>query len=150
MPNRTLHVPKFTTLEQQAQHEVEITASELGARLLRNNVGACMTDDGRMIRFGLGNTSKRINDFTKSSDLIGITKVTITPEMVGKTVGVFTAIEVKPPSFKIRDKYPEKSRERAQSNFHNFVRQFGGFAGFARNADDLKHIMNHFMEWLKS
>jgi hypothetical protein len=30
-----------------------------------------------------------------SSDLIGVTRVTITPEMVGRTVAVFTAVEVK-------------------------------------------------------
>ena len=30
-----------------------------------------------------------------SSDLIGVTRITVTPEMVGKTVAVFTAVEVK-------------------------------------------------------
>lgn len=136
------------TPEQIAQDDVELAAPRQGCRLLRNNNGACQTEDGRQIRFGLGNTSKRVNQQIKSSDLIGITEVVITPEMVGKKVGIFTAIEVKPDGFKVKTQYREGSREWAQENFCQFVRNMGGFAGFATSGKDLKNIIQHFKNWL--
>lgn len=136
------------TPEQESQKEVRLTATSLGLRLLRNNSGAYKTDEGNWVSFGLGNESTRINKEMKSSDLIGITPVVITPEMVGKTVGVFTAIEVKPISFKIKDDYPKGSREWAQKNFTDWVRSLGGFSGFARNGADVTHVINHFKNWL--
>ncbi|AUR84418.1 hypothetical protein NVP1055O_42 [Vibrio phage 1.055.O._10N.286.55.E9] len=138
------------TPEKEAEKGVLLAAPSLQCRLLRNNNGAVEVD-GRFIRFGLGNTSKRISDESKSSDYIGVTKVVITQEMVGKTVGVITAIEVKPKGFNIfRLDFPKKSREAAQLNFLNFIREMGGFAGFATSGADLKTIINHYMKWLKS
>lgn len=101
------------------------------------------------MRFGLGNISERISKKSKSSDLIGITVVEVTQEMVGKKVGIFTAIEVKPKGFKVKVKYNPKSREHAQEHFCQFVRNMYGFAGFATSGDDLRHIINHFTDWLK-
>ncbi|AWY02833.1 hypothetical protein [Alteromonas phage JH01] len=140
----------MATPEQVAQDDVELAAPSCNCRLLRNNSGALKDSEGRTVRFGLGNISKRVNDQSKSSDLIGITEVVITPEMVGKKVGIFTAIEVKPPGFKVREKYPPKSREAAQERFLQFVRGKGGFGGFATSGEDLKHVLNHFISWLKS
>ena len=140
---------KKATPEQVAQDDVELAAPSCNSRLLRNNNGACVTEDGRQLRFGLGNISKRVNKNSKSSDLIGITVVEITPEMVGKKIGVFTAIEVKPVGFKVKEKYRENSREWAQENFCSFVRSLGGFSGFATSGEDLKHIINHYINWLK-
>jgi len=138
------------TPEKEAEKEVLLAAPSLQCRLLRNNNGAVEVD-GRFIRFGLGNISKRISDMMKSSDYIGVTKVVITQEMVGKTVGVITAIEVKPKGFNIfRLDFPKQSREFAQLNFLNFIREFGGFAGFVTSGDDLKTIINHYLKWLKS
>ncbi len=62
-----------------------------------------------------------------SSDRIGITPVTVTPEMVGMTLGVFTAIEVKTAAGKVSE---------AQHNFIDQVRAAGGFATVARSADE--------------
>lgn len=138
------------TPEKKAEMSVLETAPLLNCRLLRNNNGAVEVD-GRHIRFGLGNTSKRVSDESKSSDYIGITTITITPEMVGKQVGIITAIEVKPRGFNIfKMNFNKKSREYAQLNFLNFIRNFGGFAGFATSGDDLKVIINHYISWLKS
>lgn len=136
------------TPEQESQKEVRLIATSLGLRLLRNNCGVAEID-GRFIRFGLGNESKRIGDEFKSSDLIGITPITITPEMVGKQVGIFTAIEVKPKGFKVRQ-FNKKSREHAQEKFLTFVRENGGFSGFAASGDDLTNIIEHYKKWLKS
>lgn len=68
------------------------------------------------------------------SDLFGITPVVITPEMVGTTVGVFTALEVKSPTGKV-------SKE--QSQFIQAVRKNGGIAGVVRSVDDLSSLIGH-------
>lgn len=138
------------TPEQQAQQEVCLAAASLNMRLLRNNRGACKDQHGNYIYYGLGNKKKKkgeIDDFL-SSDEIGITMVTITPEMVGKTVGIFTAVEVKPKGFKVRA-FKIGSRERGQQNFLEWVVSMGGFAGFATCSDDLNGIVQHFINWLK-
>lgn len=141
---------KMSTPEQLAQDDVELAAPSCDCRLLRNNNGSLKNDEGRWVRFGLGNISKRVSEKSKSSDLIGITVVEITPEMVGKKVGIFTAIEVKPVGFKVKETYHKNSREFAQENFNQFVRNHFGFSGFATSGDDLRHIIGHFTRWLKS
>jgi len=104
---------------------------------MRNNSGAFTDATGRLIRFGLGNISKEHNDNMKSSDLIGITTMVVTPEMVGKTIGVFTAFEVKGSDWKPgRD----KKREKAQENFINWVRLKGGISSFISSIDEFKNI----------
>lgn len=74
--------------ENSVMQKIRLDAVAEGARLFRNNVGLFDTLDGRKIRTGL---------CVGSSDLIGWTEVTITPEMVGRKVAVFTAVEVKAP-----------------------------------------------------
>lgn len=140
----------MTTPEQQAQEEVSLAAASLNMRLLRNNRGAFKDDYGNYIWYGLGNKKKargEIDDF-KSSDLIGITTITITADMVGKQIGVFTAVEVKPKGFKIRN-FKTGSHEKGQLNFLEWVVRMGGFAGFATSKNDLHHIWQHFDNWLK-
>lgn len=91
-------------------------------RLFRNNVGTgyqgkvatlngkrCIIEP-RFITFGL---------CVGSSDLIGWTEVEITPDMVGKKVAVFTAVEVKIGKRKTTD---------LQNNFINTVLFAGGIA----------------------
>lgn len=125
--------------ESTISQEVQIQAPHHGCILMRNNSGACIDETGRMIRYGLGNISKKYTDQIKSSDLIGITKVLITSEMVGTTLGVFTAIEVKKEAWKDTKKLDK--RESAQLNFINWVKALGGFAGFANNIDKLPTIL---------
>lgn len=68
-----------------------------------------------------------------SSDLIGWTTIEITPDMVGKTVPVFTAVEVK----------AEGGRTSAeQQNFIRVVRAAGGFAGIAHNVAEALEILD--------
>lgn len=55
-------------------------------RLFRNSVGVGYSETGQVIRFGL---------CVGSSDLIGWESIVITPEMVGKKLAIFTALEVK-------------------------------------------------------
>jgi hypothetical protein len=124
--------------ESQVTKEVLIKASERGMLLLRNNSGVARESDPttgkqRVVRYGLGNESKRINDKFKSSDLIGISPVVITPDMVGKTLGVFTAVEVKKEGWA----YKGTSREVAQNNFLDKIRKMGGYGFFINDVADL-------------
>ncbi len=125
--------------ESTVQQEIQIQAKYYDCILMRNNSGAFKDETGRLIRFGLNNVSKQHNDNSKSSDLIGITKIVITPEMVGQTIGVFTAIEVKKEDWN-PDKKLDK-RERAQNNFINWVKINGGIAGFANSISKLHEIL---------
>ena len=113
--------------ETAVQNRVRLEASRAGCRLWRNNVGAVWTDDGTFIRYGLCNDSKPMNDRTKSSDLIGIRPVLITPGHVGRVIGQFLAREVKYADWKFRG----IDRENGQLNFMLLVASLGGDAQFA-------------------
>lgn len=125
--------------ESQVQQEIQMHAMHFKCTLMRNNSGACLDDTGRLVRYGLGNISKKHQENSASSDLIGITQVTITPEMVGQTIGVFTAIEVKKEAWNPSKKLD--AHERAQNNFMEWVKSLGGIAGFANSLDNLKDIL---------
>ena len=113
------------TTENGVQQRVRIEASRNGGRLWRNNCGV-HEQDGRFIRYGLCNDSARINRSMKSSDLIGITPVTITEEHVGTIVGRFTAVEVKKPGWTYRG----TEREQAQLKFIKLINLLGGVGRF--------------------
>jgi hypothetical protein len=122
--------------ESTVQQEVQMRAMYYSCTLMRNNNGACVDETGRLVRYGLGHTSPK-QQF-KSADLIGITKMVITPEMVGKTIGVFTAIEVKKEEWNCNKKLDD--HEIKQQSFLQWVITNGGFAGFANSVDSLKDI----------
>lgn len=124
-------------LEDQIDAEVIQAAPAYGCILLRNNSGAMKDATGRLVRYGLGNDSKQRNAVFASSDRIGITSVVITQEMVGQTIGVFTAIEMKREGWTFKG----DRREVAQQNFINWVLKAGGYAGFANCIDDLRRIL---------
>lgn len=126
--------------ESAVQADIRIAASrDHGAPLWRNNSGAMQDDQGRHVRFGLGNDSQALNKKWKSADLIGIRPVLIEQHHVGKTIGQFLAVEVKEPGWTLR---PSDKRAAAQSNFLNSVASFGGAAGFAQSVNDFKRILN--------
>lgn len=113
--------------ESVVQQQAMLYMARMGGHAWRNNVGACVDDTGRQIRYGLANTSASMNQEIKSSDVIGVTPVLITPAHVGQTLGVFTALECKPSNWKW---YPSDKRAPAQAKFHDIVRSAGGYAGF--------------------
>lgn len=82
--------------------------------------------DGRVIKYGL---------CKGSSDLIGWTPVKITPDMVGSSLAVFTAIEVKAPGEKLR---PE------QKNFINAVIHSGGIAACVFDESELTSVLRRY------
>ena len=115
--------------ETNLQQLIRLATSKAGAKLFRNNCGGFKDHTGRWISFGVANPG--------GSDLIGWTPVTITPDMVGKKIAVFTAIEVKTPTGKIR---PE------QTNFIDRVRLDGGIAGIARSTTDAIQLTNQYAQ----
>lgn len=122
-------------IEAPVVERVMMEASKLGLRLLRNNRGMFYTlDKKRMVRAGL--------EADGASDLIGITTITITPEMVGQKIGVFTAVEVKKPEWK----KPSGETEEQQENFINQVRKRGGIAFFINNHEKLKTLLDNSLE----
>ena len=113
--------------ETRVQADARVAASAAGGILWRNNVGAAVDiHTGRPVRYGLANDSKKVNKQTKSSDLVGITPTLITPAMVGKIVGIFTAVECKAEGWE----YSGTPEEAAQLNYINIVKAHGGLGGF--------------------
>ena len=108
--------------EQQIQQHIRLTCSAGATRLFRNNTGTLRDQHGRPVSFGL---------CKGSADLIGWRTVTITPEMVGQQVAVFTSIEVKTPTGRVK---PE------QQQWLDAVQAAGGIAGVARSVEDALRI----------
>jgi hypothetical protein len=105
--------------ETNIQRLIQLELSKCGVLTFRNNVGVLKNTAGIPIKFGVGNPG--------GSDLIGIVPTVVTPEMVGNTVGIFAAIEVKTPTGK-----PTKE----QLNFIEVVLKNGGIAGICRSPTD--------------
>lgn len=124
--------------ENPVQSLVSLEASRMGLLPMRNNVGACTDKTGRLIRYGLMNDSKQLNEQFKSSDLIAVTPVRIEPWMVGRTVGVFTALECKRTDWRFSMNDPHTA---AQWRFHDLVRRNAGFAGFVQGPEDIRKVL---------
>lgn len=121
------------TSEQAVSNAVRLEAAQKGTILWRNNVGCAIDQRGNNVRYGLCNDSKRLNTSVKSSDLIGIKPVLITPEMVGSTIGQFIAREVK----KSQWVYKGTDREKAQYKFLEIVTGKGGDAKFCNGVGSI-------------
>ena len=110
-----------TTLQQQIRLAL---GTHPQTRLFRNQVGSLPDPrTGRLVTFGLARGS---------ADLIGWRTITITPDMVGHRLAVFTSIEVKTLTGRVR---PE------QTAWLEAVRGAGGIAGVARSVEDALRIV---------
>ena len=117
--------------EDVVQSQLRIKAASSGWLLWRNNVGA-FRNGRRYVRYGLANDSKQLNSFIKSSDLIGLRPVCVTPDMLGATIGQFVAIEVKSPGWELQQ---QDDHTQAQRRFLDLVRSKGGYAKFNTGGD---------------
>ena len=102
---------------------VQISASQEGCRLFRNNNGKLKDRTGMWITYGL---------CPGSADLIGWTPVQVTADMVGKTIAIFTAVEVKTEKGVV---------EELQENFINTVNGSGGISFVARSEEDFVKLL---------
>ena len=110
--------------EGDIMRTIQLDLANGPVRLLRNNAGMLKNQAGNIVRFGVGGVG--------GSDLLGWRTITITPDMVGQSVAVFAAIEVKTPQGRVT---PE------QQNFIDRVAHFGGLAGVARSTEDARQIL---------
>ena len=110
------------TSEQTIQQHIRLACSKGNCRLFRNNTGTLRDQHGRPVQFGL---------CKGSADLIGWHTVVVTPEMVGQTVAIFTSIEVKTPTGRVR---PEQQQWLAA------VQAAGGIAAVARSVADFERL----------
>lgn len=133
-------------LEDEVEELIVLDASQtFNSDLWRNNSGGRNTPDEGYLRWGLGNISKKWNEKLASSDEIGGTPVLITPEMVGKTIFVFTSIEVKKEGWK----YTGIKNEPQQKNWIDLIKGRGGIAGFASSVDEYRQIVKDYLRSLK-
>jgi hypothetical protein len=113
------------TSEQHIQQHIRLACSTGPVRLFRNNTGVLRDHHGRPVSFGL---------CKGSADLIGWTTRTITAEMVGHQVAVFTSIEVKTATGRLT---PEQKQWLAA------VETAGGIAGVARSVADAEALLRN-------
>lgn len=92
-------------------------------------MGVLPDRNGRTVAYGLGSEGGRAMPGT--SDAIGLHAITITGNMVGRQVAVFTAIEAK----------DKADLTDAQRRFLLAVHGLGGIAGCARSLDDARAIL---------
>jgi hypothetical protein len=104
--------------------------------LFRNNVGTGW--QGRMQRMTDGSVLLRdprpLNAglHVGSADLIGMQRITITPEMVGREITCFVSLECKSATGRPR---PE------QIQWADFCRKFGARAGIVRSVADAEAVL---------
>lgn len=128
-----LTVPRKGVSESAVQSAVRLEAAENNVWFTRNNVGVLKNDKGVPVRYGLCNSSPQENKVCKSSDLIGIKPLLITPDMIGSTVGQFIARETK----RVDWQWSGNEHEQAQLNFLNLVVSLGGDAAFCNGVGSL-------------
>ena len=126
--------------EDWAQAQDRMAAARAGGLLWRNNVGALKTKEVHVcpacqfrfevarppLRWGVCNDSSKLNAKLKSSDLIGIKPVLITPQHVGTIIGQFAAVEEKKPGWV----WKGDAHEQAQAAFGSLVVKAGGHFEF--------------------
>lgn len=121
--------------ESATTSHIRLAAAKLNCPLWRNNCGGFYDNQGRFVRYGLGSEAK-----LASSDFIGICPTVITSDMVGQTVGVFLAVEMKADNWHLNtnDKHIMQ-----QKQFIDIVQQYGGLSGFATCVDDFYRIIKY-------
>ena len=95
--------------------------------IVREENGFITLSNYRRVHFGL---------MVGSGDLIGWRSVVVTPEMVGKKIGVFLSLETKGTAGKT-----DKVRKQKQENWRDVINQSGGIAGIVRNVSEAIHVI---------
>lgn len=120
--------------ESDIQSQIQIALSQAGFYNLRVNSGQfwggeVLSHDGQMLL--LKHPTKIMGAVAGTSDIIGCVPVVITPDMVGQTVAIFAACEVKRPGER-----PEKHQER----YLALMRSRGAIAGWATSPQEAVNL----------
>lgn len=133
--------------ETNIVHTIMLETSKSGARLFKNVRGHFYTFDSVKILLAAIKSANwgKIIEATRNmrqvkagilaagaSDLIGFMPTKITPEMIGKTIAIFVACEVK----------ANTGATEEQQSFISFVLKNGGLAGIARSPEDARKIIH--------
>lgn len=126
--HRTMPERARGTSEAAVDSVVVLEAARLDIPLWRNNVGALKDEHGRMVRYGLANSTKDENKLLASSDRIGIRKRSVA-EMYAQGIqycGQFVARETKPVGWR----FTGTDREEGQFRWAELILSYGGDAAF--------------------
>ena len=110
--------------EHEIQQRIRLACGRGAVRLWRNNTGALVDQQGRFVRFGL---------CKGSSDLIGLRSLEVTPEMVGRRLAQFVALEIKTESGTV------STEQRA---FLRLVQQLGGLGAVCRSIAQAQAVLD--------
>jgi hypothetical protein len=110
--------------EHEIQQRIRLACGRGAVRLWRNNTGALVDQQGRLVRFGL---------CKGSSDLIGLRVLEITPELVGQRLAQFVALGIKTSSGTV-------SQE--QQAFLRLVQELGGVAAVCRSIEQARAVLD--------
>ncbi len=115
----------MANIETNIQQRIRLAlGTDPNVRLFRNQVGQLPDPrTGRPVQFGLAKGS---------ADLVGFKTITITPDMLGQRVAVFTSIEVKTPEGRLTT---------PQQNWLHAVKTAGAIAGVARSPEDAIRLL---------
>lgn len=114
--------------EAQIQRNIRAKLGELRLPFFRYQVGTFIAPDGSMVKVGVEGVS----------DLIGIIPYTIRPEDVGRTIGVFAALEVKKPK--------GSKFQSAQRPFLRTINRLGGIGAVVRSPEDAEAVATGMWE----
>jgi hypothetical protein len=109
--------------EHELQQRIRLACGRGPVRLWRNNSGALVDQQGRLVRFGL---------CKGSSDLIGLRTLEITTDLVGQRLAQFVALEIKTTRGLVS---PE------QRAFLALVEQLGGVAAICRSVEAAEQVL---------
>ncbi len=130
--------------EKRLYGPIMIEASKVGSRLFRNNVGTGYQLVSRPP------TGWRPPEFLKpftyglpagSADLVGWTRVVVTEDMVGKTLAVFSSVEVKAPEWRSTPSFERSERGLQQAAWARTVAEGGGYAGRVQSVSQALAIL---------
>lgn len=118
---------------------IGLEASRLGCRVFRNNRGLFLTLDGKnKVRAGL--------EADYCADWIGFYPMTITKDMVGKKIAVFTSVEAKKSDWV----KPKNDTEKGQQKWAEFVTSNGGIGFMCQSAEKMKEKLKDHLTLFNS
>ena len=130
--------------ESPLQKRILLKCGHGATRLFRQNVGKTWIGNAKRYKrharvtvapgdVVIQNARRFHAGFVGQTDLGGWHSVVITPEMVGRKIAIYTALEVKTKTGRLK---------KAQRIFIDLVRAAGGLAGVVRSPEEAEDLLN--------